>query len=186
MVDNKQFCYDCPLQLYNRNVFIKGTGTIHTRNVIVIPYIDKQSSNADNILVNKVVEELAAVYSPTGEQLENSYYITSSIKCNYNVKLPIDDNVTCKCLNYLRYEIKAVKPRTTLLIGDSTKFVLGLNVKDTIGKIYNKNGHYYVTNYNPLCKYYNEDDYKTFLKEAKFFFTAVAYNCFNHYKLVNI
>lgn len=186
MANNKPYCYDCPLQLYNKNVLIAGRGTIHTGDIIVIPYIDKQSSIANDILTNKVVAELAAVYSPTGEQLDNHFYITSAIKCNYNVKLPIDENVTNKCLNYLRHEILNIRPRTTLLIGDSTKFVLGLNVKETIGKVYNKNGRYYVTNYNPLCKYYNEDDYKVFIREAKFFFNAVAFNCFNHYKLINL
>ncbi len=186
MVNNKPFCSYCPLKLYNKNVLIRGTGTIHTRNVIVIPYIDKQSSNENDILANKVVAELDHVYFPTGEKLKDHFYITSAIKCNYNVKLPIDENVTDKCLNYLRYEINNIKPRITLLIGDSVKFVLGLTVKDTIGKIYIKNGRYYVTNYNPLCKHYSEDDYKTFIKEANHFFNAIAYNNFNHYKLMRV
>ena len=187
MGDNKVYCSDCPLQLYNKNIKITGRGTIHTRNLIVIPYIDKVSGKSRNILSNSVVEELNSIFnSPTGELLEDYFYITSSIKCNYNVKLTIDDNVTNKCLNYLRHEIQTLRPRTILLIGDSVRFVLGVSVKESIGKIYYKNGYYYITNYNPLCKHYSEVEYKVFLQEANFFFSAIAYNNFNHYKLVNL
>lgn len=134
-------CTNCPYNIISKHCYYPAIGNTMSGNLIVLPYI---SNNALSI-INDIIDD---------ENLLDNVSITALIKCPYNNKFPINENVITHCIQYLISEFNTDNFTNIMLLGDASRYMMGIgNIKEYLSKVVvsRKKRNYFV-NYNPLVK----------------------------------
>ena len=100
---------------------------------------------------------------------ENEVYITNLVKCRPpNNRRPTKDEIN-SCNNYLKEEIRIIKPDITVLLGKTAikKQYEDIKLKDKHGIIINKEDSKYLLTYHPAAILRNQTKIETFIEDLK-------------------
>lgn len=178
-------CRKCPFRLSNgKHYCVRGKGNT-AGFMVVLPNVTYKDKN--DITNNSIFKELESTYQfVTGDSLLRDSYVTSILKCYETESVPFNADVFNNCKQLLFSELVFTNASIVLLLGNAVELMLGIPIKDTIGKIYHVRGRYFITNYNPLVKIYSEENAKIFTGIFYTFISAVKHNDFSNYKLVEL
>ena len=100
---------------------------------------------------------------------ENEVYITNLVKCRPpNNRRPTKDEIN-SCNNYLKEEIRIIKPDITVLLGKTAikKQYEDIKLKDKHGIIIDKEDSKYLLTYHPAAILRNQTKIETFIDDLK-------------------
>lgn len=158
------YCKDCVMRLFNNKHYnLHGVGNPYFGKCIVIPSVDYNAYKNGNIEFSSQVEIIRDELSFTGEL--NSIYILPLIRCSSELGCKIDNTIYNNCINYFAQDIKRFNFIDIMLLGESSKLFLGINIRNNLSTVYvSSNNRNYTVNYSPLVKYTNTklfDEFKT-------------------------
>lgn len=153
-------CEDCALRLFNKHYNLKGIGNPFSGNLIIVPNVDYNASKKGDMSFSSQVEVIKDCLSSSTGELDN-LYIVPLIRCN-DLQCEVNDDIINKCKLYLSQDILKYNFKRILLLGESVKLVMNINIKDNINSVFVGCNRVWNVNYSPLVKYTNEDLFKHF------------------------
>ena len=165
-------CINCPYNVISKHYYYPAIGNVMSGNLIVLPYI---SDNALNIIYDTINDC----------NLLDNVCITALVKCPYNNKFPINENVIAHCIQYLITEFNADNFINIMLLGDASRYMMGIgNIKEYLSKVVvsRKKRNYFV-NYNPLVK--DDKQFELFKTHLVKWYSAIINKTYN-YDIVRI
>lgn len=159
------FCENCVLRLFNtKHHKTNGVGNPYFGNVIIVPNVDYQAYKAGDMGFSTQVDIIKEIISSSMGKLDN-LFILPLIRCNLDVACKPDDNVYRNCFQYFKVDIMKYNFQKILLLGDASRLIQGINIKDNLNNIFiSPNKRKYNVNYSPLIKYTNNDAFEIFKK----------------------
>lgn len=134
-------CTNCPYSIISKHYYYSAIGNTMSGNLIMLPYISDVALN----IINDIIHD---------DNLLDNVSITALVKCPYNNKFPINENVIAHCIQYSISEFNADNFVNIMLLGDASRYMMGIgNIKEYLSKVVvsRKKRNYFV-NYNPLVK----------------------------------
>lgn len=163
VTDNKKWCVDCPLRLYNTKGYnLNGTGNPYYGNLIIVPNVDYQAYKEGDMSFSAQVEIVNEIlHSSTGE-LESKVFIVPLIRCNERISCEVNKDIINKCINYTNRDITVYGFTRILLLGNVVDRLLNVSIKYNLDTYFISNNFAIEVNYSPLTKYTNDNLYQTF------------------------
>lgn len=150
-------CEDCVLRLFNiKHHKVNGIGNPYFGNVIIVPNVDYQAYKAGDMGFSTQVSIIEEIISSSMGELDN-LFILPLIRCNLDVAPEIDNQIIQRCIIHLKNDLIKYNFQRILLLGDASKLIQGINIKDNLNNQFiSRNNRYYNVNYSPLIKFTNK------------------------------
>lgn len=170
MIKRDPNCTDCKLHATAQHVCLLGAGAQPSRVMIVGEAPGKREDDSGIPFVGtsgKLLDELL------GEQrfTRKNVFITNAVSCR-----PPDNRTPTKgeiraCNHWLQYQIKQVKPRFILLLGNvALQSVTGKSgIKSKRGRPFEKDGIIYLPTFHPAATFHDPSAEELIVKDLKLF-----------------